>query len=296
MKFLFIFFAIFQLSNAVTIDCNYHKDGDWWAVTLKYYCEVTNDLNINSKDMTDIDGVNGELPSGITLDDIQGVNMENLTTFYFPKGLEKIFKNLLMIDINYGRLKEIHQNDFSPFPQLKSLELFENDIEVLEDDLFKFNPNLEMIWLSSNKIFHVSPTAFAAIKNLRYISFDSNPCASQYVQNNATAAKIIVENAIKNCVDQKELEVKFPSLIKTIKSIEKALVILDEKIENKSLNRIVFERKVDENSNNLGLICFMIGGFLFLGVIIGIMWMKFKEILITDSVRVKFNNSNEIQM
>lgn len=41
-----------------------------------------------------------------------------------------------MIDINYGPLKEIHQSDLKPFPELRCIELYHNEIEILEEGLF----------------------------------------------------------------------------------------------------------------------------------------------------------------
>jgi hypothetical protein len=195
-----------------------------------------------------------------------------------------------MIDINHGRLRSIHQSDLAPFPNLVCLELFENDLQVLEEDLFKFNVKLQMVWVSNNKIFHVAPTAFAGVTQLRHISFFGNPCTSQFVKDNATAASLIVASAIDKCVDLKELEKQFPSLMKTIASIERELARLDEKIEEKSL---MGYRGSDDGSSHLGEIFIVVGGFVVVGVIGMIVLKKFGRRSQSKGrqTRIEFENS-----
>lgn len=285
-----MFVLTISQSNSVTVQCEFVTEGDWWVVQLSLYCDVMNQLKITSADSPAIDKIEGDLPDEKTFDDIQGFSALNVTTRYFPKGLEKFFKNLVMIDINHGRLREIHQSDLAPFPKLKCLDLYENDIEVLEEDLFKFNGDLRMIWLSGNKIFHISSTAFASVTKVTYISFVSNPCISRFVKDNSTVANEIIASAFENCVDEKELEKKFPSLMKTIESIERELIILDEKIENKSLIYNQNEEKV----KNFGFFYFILGILIF-ALLIFVIWKKFYyEKRKIFASRVEFENSNEI--
>lgn len=112
-------------------------------------------------------------------DDVIAFKADAARFEYFPRGLEKIFKNLLSILINYSRLREIRQIDLKPFPKLKHLDLFDNKLEFLEQDLFKFNRDLEVIWLSSNNIKVVDWSTFDGLKKLKSLYMGDNICVRQ---------------------------------------------------------------------------------------------------------------------
>jgi len=67
------------------------------------------------------------------------------TIQFFPKGLDKYFKNIKLIIIKSCQLKEIHQSDLKVFGDLVAFGLYDNEIEVIEAGLFDFNLNLEQI-------------------------------------------------------------------------------------------------------------------------------------------------------
>ena len=127
---------------------------------------------------------------------------------YFPRGLEKTFKNLKMIYVEHGRLKEVHQADLKPFTKLISLSLEDNDIEIVEDDLFEFNEKLEVLWLSKNKIMIVGSKVFTNLNNLISLYITSNPCINMEIYHNSTGVKKIVEYATENCDDPKYVELR----------------------------------------------------------------------------------------
>lgn len=196
----------------------------------------------------------GDHEGQFTLDNVQGFEADDKNILYFPKNLEKFFKHLEMIDINSGPLKEIHQSDLKPFSKLKCLELYHNDIEILESGLFDFNPDLEMIWLSSNKIFHIEPEIFNhLIGKLRYFSLDQNECISGFVENNTNQVVELIKNVTKNCVDTKIY------VDKILTKIER----LEVKFEN-------FERKYELEKENLvksEVDMTLVGIFMTLGIV-----------------------------
>jgi Leucine-rich repeat (LRR) protein len=166
-----------------------------------------------------------------------------------------------MIDVNYGPLKEIHQSDLKPFPKLKCLELFHNEIETLEEGLFDFNTELEMIWLSSNKIFHIDPEIFNhLIGKLRYLSLDANECISDFATNDTKKVAEIVENISKKCVNSKIYG-------------DKIFTKIEEKIENLEIEQ--------ENLKKNEVWMAIFGIFLILGffviVLATVLWKLWKK-------------------
>lgn len=53
-----------------------------------------------------------------------------------------------------------------------------NEISILEPNLFQNNPELVVIWLKNNKIQYIDPTALNALKKLTFFNFHNNSCYS----------------------------------------------------------------------------------------------------------------------
>lgn len=147
-----------------------------------YTCEVSGSFIIQRKD-EQIVSVTGDHLPGKRNDDVIAFKADAARIAFFPLGLDKIFKNLQSIVINYSRLREIRQIDLKPFKQLKYLDLFDNKIEKLEADLFKYNRDLEVIWLSNNNIRVVDWTAFDGLKKLTSLYLGDNVCISKSAES-----------------------------------------------------------------------------------------------------------------
>jgi Leucine rich repeat len=134
-----------------------------------------------------------------TNDSIDGFKVEYHELKYFPKNLSKIFANLEAIYLNRGTLREIHSDDLKDFSRLVFLDLYQNEIEVLEMGLFQSNPSLEAIFLSRNRIKTVQSTAFSTGLNLRSLMMDYNPCFSGSAKNNVTAVSALISRMRLSC-------------------------------------------------------------------------------------------------
>lgn len=252
-----------------------------------YYCNAINQLNIDSPDRSNIDSITGKHLPNMTIDDVIGFEADNLTIRYFPQGLEKIFKNLQMIDINNGRLKEVHQSDLKPFPKLKCLELFDNDIEILEEGLFDFNPELEMIWLTDNKILHVDVNVFDKLVKLTHLSLDQNHCISEYTDNNATAVAEIVRETKIRCKDMRYLEKVYPVFMKEFMRMKKDIEELTNQLGGKSAQKQIQDEK--NGSFGTSFVILMLVGTLF-GAVGFVIYRKFYTGIDVKNARVAFEN------
>ncbi|CAG9810030.1 unnamed protein product [Chironomus riparius] len=268
-------------SSLIEINCDYHDDGDWWVLKKFYYCNVKNQMNIDSPDRAYIESVTGKHLRDKIFDDVEGFEADNLTIHYFPRGLENIFKNLKMIDINNGRLKEIHQSDLKPFSKLVCLELYENDIESLEKGLFDYNPKLEMVWLSSNKIFHVDVNLFDNLVKLTYLSLDANRCISEYAENDTKKVKEIIKYSKQNCKDMIYLKKLFPDFMANIDKME-------ENIENLEIdilaNNAIHPDYIKSDDNNYFFLDFFL--IFCCGTMVGILGILFYKKFCPDGFKV----------
>jgi len=254
-----------------------------------YYCSAQDHLNIDSPNRAEVESAIGKHLSNKNFDDVEGFDADNLTTHYFPRGLEKIFKNLKMIDINNGRLKEIHQADLKPFPKLVCLELYENDIESLEKGLFDYNPKLEMIWLSSNKIVHIDVNLFDNLVKLTYLSLDANRCISEFAENNTEKVKEIISYSKENCKDLVYLKKLFPDFMKKVDKMQEDIENLQIDVSSNNNIQPDFNRSSDDNHFILNIFLIFCCGTL-VGILGFLIYTKFYPDGFKINERVAFEN------
>lgn len=121
------------------------------------------------------------------------------TVHYFPQGLEKIFKNLRAIWIEYSHLKHIHQSDLRELKNIVFLNLQSNDIEVLEQGLFDFNTKLKYINLHNNKISKIHPNVFDNLSQLITLFLTSNNCINKFASGSTDHIQEFVKEIKKEC-------------------------------------------------------------------------------------------------
>jgi len=151
----------------------------------------------------------------------------------FPKGLKSVFKNLKAFYVS-GGIKEIHQEDLSPYPDLVVLILDHNRIEIVEKGLFDYNPNLEAISFWNNPIFHINMNVFDNLSKLRY--YWMSGCADVYTENNRakvlseiTRAKILCQGYIEPTTTTTEAKQNCPEM--SLKDSGKDFLTLNEKLD-----------------------------------------------------------------
>ena len=88
-----------------------------------------------------------------------------------------------------------------PFPKLIYLSLHQNNIEIIEDGLFDFNPNLEVITLSNNRISHIDQFVFDNLVKLAYLGFDANPCINMEARASQAMVRDIVKITKSKCIN-----------------------------------------------------------------------------------------------
>lgn len=148
-------------------------DGD-----IAYMCTAKNlgDF-ITDRSNRVIHSITGTHENNKTNDDVKAVWITSSNVFYFPLGLGNLFKNLLSIGIQNSKLREISKEDLKEFPKLKRLDLFDNEIEIVDEDLFQYNPKLEDIGLNKNKISQIDPKVFKNFVNkLNVLFLSENVC------------------------------------------------------------------------------------------------------------------------
>jgi len=130
--------ALFGSSQSASFECRY-LSGEWSDIGTIYWCEVQNAVNITSLDAAQVDDISGTHKTGYNNDNVEGFRVYyKAQIHYFPRGLNKFFKNLKVIYISNMGLKEVHQSDLKHFPKLQLLTLLGNKLEIIEENLLDF--------------------------------------------------------------------------------------------------------------------------------------------------------------
>jgi len=217
------------------IECSYDVRA-YSVVGYTYCCNVKNNPNIITEESAQINRISGTHKSLKSNDDVLGIHADSKTIQIFPKGLEKLLKNIKVININNCQLKEIHQSDLKVFPKLVYLYLVNNGIEVIEDGLFDLNHNLELVSFQEKKLVHIDPNVFDHLTKLSYFWFGSVPCVDQTISNSTEKVQEAIKVVKSNCSNS-----EFLSLENQIKNLE---------IESKTLNSVAFNKKLENFNKN----------------------------------------------
>lgn len=180
VTFIFLISLIFccDANKRIVIDCVYEENSSYG-----YTCKVQNTELITSKDNREITGVRGFHLDGKGNDDVKLLDNYPVNTkcFYFPRMITKFFKNIESVQLHKSALKKLSKDDLEQFGEkLKKLYMHQdNDIEVIEADLFEHNPNLEEIYLQDNKIRHIEDGTFDGLQKLKELRLHGNTCTSE---------------------------------------------------------------------------------------------------------------------
>jgi hypothetical protein len=220
------------------------------AVGSTYYCHNQNVLNIISSESAVITGAKGSLDGNKSNDDVHGFYAQNKTIDIFPRGLEKIFKNLKAIRISRGQMQEIHQSDLKPFPQLEHISLDYNNIQILNRELFNFNHNLKCISFEYNKISQIHQQVFDHLTKLSYLYLNNNECIDKTIKDNSAGVKELIKEIKFQCpspLTLKETAKEIYSMKKDLSTCQNNYFVLSPKM----LKLQTTSSEISQKINNL---------------------------------------------
>jgi uncharacterized protein (UPF0305 family) len=227
------------LTSAVVINCDFEMS-TWYAISKVYQCKLNKDPQITSPGVKVTAATGSHISSSMTHASVRSFfsDSASYTINYFPRGLNDVFPNLEAIGIAQSKMIELHQSDLSPFTKLRLLGLWQNNIKTLEKDLFKYNPELEAVYVFSNKITSFYPTVFDRLEKLTGLHLHGNECVTDgRVDANRQDVLALIEKVKKQC----------SPTVEKIDKIEQDLMEFRQRSENQSL---VMQKQSDENIRN----------------------------------------------
>lgn len=195
------FFCILFLKNFTkNIFCR-KKQGEQQQTI--YECELKEGTITSKKDRL-VTNIYGTHVHNKTSNDVKSFLTYKKQMSFMPKGIEQVFKNLIILDIYSADLLEVHIDDLQPFPELRYISFMFNKLETIEFDLFVYNPKLEFLVLYGNRIQFVND-AFDILPSLRFLSFEQNRCYSGEAKDDRLAVLELMKKIHEKCgVDYKK--------------------------------------------------------------------------------------------
>ncbi|XP_037041999.1 uncharacterized protein LOC119078537 [Bradysia coprophila] len=186
---------------SVEINCTYaHKMLGIQSVILGIFYECFSNETINvSERNTAVTNVTGMHLHTLNNSNVQGIHI--IGASYLPTGLAKFFPNLIGLSVEQ-HLKEITKNDLEPFPNLIHLWLVRNPLEVIEKDLFMYNPDLAYISLRQNFIKEIDSNVFDHLDRLSILELDRNECINDNAAGRYDVMRLIKQIKEKCVVEQ----------------------------------------------------------------------------------------------
>lgn len=99
---------------------------------------------------------------------------------FLPSGIKENLPDLKALRIDNSELKYIYQENMEQFgSDLLAIQLFNSDLTVLKDNLFKHNPNLRYIDFEESSLKFIDPQLFDSLeqlKDLQEVDMDDCGC------------------------------------------------------------------------------------------------------------------------
>ena len=161
---------------------------------------------MNSHKSAIISAAYGDHEGNKTNNDVIGLFSESEFIEYFPKDAEKFFGNLEAIQLLFCPLKEILQSDLKSLTKLTYLSIGHSHIEVIEEGLFDYNPNLQYLIFDGSKVIHIDPNVFDNLSKLKTFHVYALPCSGQLRSELDFEIKIAIQRFKAECVNSEYLE------------------------------------------------------------------------------------------
>lgn len=160
---LFSVLISIQLLNAFELECDYVTSG-WYVVGEVKNCYGRKVDLISPGPI--VESVNGNNAS--KLYDVKGFWIDNEVCHYMPEKLTEFFPSLTALGISNSGLKVLTKFDLEPFYELRRFAFYKNELEYIENDLFKYNPKLESVSLTDNNLMVIGESFLETISKLTY--------------------------------------------------------------------------------------------------------------------------------
>lgn len=172
--------------NGTAVQCKYYTSR-WELIGEVYYCYLWK-KNFPGHDT--ITEISGEHESGKSNDDVNALYIRSGRCDRVPKNFQNFYENIEGISLDTVKLKVLLKEDLEVFPKLRILEVISNELETLDGDIFKGNPNLERIDFSENKLKIIDKELLVPVTKVTYVDFSKNVCINKKAETKVQLQKL----------------------------------------------------------------------------------------------------------
>lgn len=181
LKFTLFFILISQSIGSFVLYCYYNNHyygyiGNNYVGTA-YACEGV--VDVIEDDSREILMVYGNHLSKQSAETVQFFHISNEILTTMPTNLDIFFPNLRGIIVQKSNLIHLSCDDLKSFYNLTIFSATGNPLESIDGDLFRYNPSLQLVDLSSNKIREIGENLLLTLPKLKEAYFAKNLCVDE---------------------------------------------------------------------------------------------------------------------
>lgn len=187
-----VLLAIVSSISGVKIQCMYEQMA--WGTTnvgIFYTCRGTVISWENPKVVTEITGYHfpGKKNADVTAINIGG----SLLLSTVPRGIETFFPYLQVFQWKptnevYGNITTVDSSIFKPFPNLLIIAIQYNKLKNLDGNLFQYTRKVKELYLGGNLLEHAGYDLLTGLNDLVYVQIHGNTCIN-FVANSPQTIK-----------------------------------------------------------------------------------------------------------
>lgn len=167
-----------------------------------YTCSVSN-LTVTEPNKL-VEAITGSHEDRKTNNDVVKVNIDKQICLFFPSGFEYFFPNIEGLRVAQSGLISLKQPDISPFLLLRNCDMFNNQLKVLDSNVFEKNLNLEYLYFGDNQLSVIGFNILKPLNKLHKAVFQGNQC----IGKNADTSSELVK--LQKSINQMCGSVKYP--------------------------------------------------------------------------------------
>jgi hypothetical protein len=193
---LLILLAIFLTTSAIKFECEYRND--LYRIGKIYTCYVASYSEEQNKILT---AFNGTHLNGYSNSDVRGIQLfvkHGKTVDYFPRGFEKFFPYLNVIDVWFKKITKLDGDELENYKNLIWFGIQHSSLEFVPGNLFSNNKKIKVINMYGNNIKYVGEGLLDGLNGLFYASFAHNTCIDERAETPAQIEQL-KRNLRKNC-------------------------------------------------------------------------------------------------
>jgi hypothetical protein len=234
MKITTLLSIITTTATAFTIDCHYNADERWTSLPPLYTCLVSSSSPNMTHDDRTITAIRGQHHTNFDNDDVHGFYVNGRTMEFFPRHLERQFRQLRAIAFHNTGMRTLHSEDLRPFGErLETIRVSGCNIEVIEQDLFRHNPNLRGIGMHRNRIKFMDGDSLQHLRNLRFLWLEGNDCINQSA-NDKQGVTALVNEVRKKCFMNFMIMMSYEYAMRDKRELQEELELMRMRLKERS--------------------------------------------------------------